>query len=84
MVILQQPASMQVTLLDHVAAFVFERILTKKVLYLFTDQYKPGSIKSLKHEKRKTSDGTMRIRIEKKGTNNRNNGRNNSEMIKIN
>ena len=35
-------------------------------------------------KKRKTSDGTMRIRIEKKGTKNRNNGRNNSEMIKIN
>ena len=84
MVILQQPASIQLTLFDHVGEFVFERVLTKKVLYLFTDQYKPGLIKSLEHEKRKTSDDTMRTRIEKKGTNNRNNGRNNSEMIKIN
>ena len=34
MVILQQPASIQLTLFDRVAEFVFERVLTKKVLYL--------------------------------------------------
>ena len=66
MVILQQPASIQLTLFEHVAEFVFERVLTKKVLYLLTDQYKSGSIKSYEHEKRKAYDATMRVRIEKR------------------
>ena len=66
MVILQQPASIQLTLFDRVAEFVFEIVLTKKILYLVTVQYKPGSIKSLEREKRKASDGTMRAQIEKR------------------
>ena len=84
MVILQQPASIQLTLFEHVAEFVFERVLTKKVLYLLTDQYKSGSIKSYEHEKRKASDATMRVRIKKGNKSSGSNGRNNSEMIKIN
>ena len=66
MVILQQPASIQLTLFDRVAEFVFEIVLTKKILYLVTAQYKPGLIKSLEREKRKASDGTMRAQIEKR------------------
>ena len=66
MVILQQPASIQLTLFDRVAEFVFEIVLTKKILYLVTVKYKPGSIKSLEREKRKASDGTMRAQIEKR------------------
>ena len=66
MVILQQPASIQLTLFDRVAEFVSEIVLTKKILYLVTAQYKPGSIKSLEREKRKAFDGTMRAQIEKR------------------
>ena len=66
MVILQQPASIQLTLFDRVAEFVSEIVLTKKILYLVTVQYKPGSIKSLEREKRKAFDGTMRAQIEKR------------------
>ena len=67
MVILQQLPSIQLSSFGDVAELVFKRVLTKKVVYFVTDQYKPGSIKSLKHEKIKASNGTMRVRIEKKG-----------------
>lgn len=40
--------------------------MTRKVVYFVTDQHKPGSIKSLECEKRKTSDGTMGVQITKK------------------
>ena len=59
MVILQQLASIQLSSFGDVAELVFKRVLTKKVVYFVTDQYKPGSIKSLEREKRKASDGTM-------------------------
>ena len=36
------------------------------MVYFVTDQYKPGSIKSHEREKRKASDGTMQVRIEKR------------------
>ena len=49
-----------------VAELVFKRLLARKVVYFVTDQYKPGSIKSLEREKRIASDGTMWVRIEKK------------------
>ena len=66
MVILQQLASIQLSSFGGVAELVFKRVLTKKVVYFVTDQYKPGSIKSLEREKRKASDGTIRVRIEKR------------------
>ena len=42
-----------------VEELVFKRLLARKVVYFVTDQYKPGSIKSLEREKRIASDGTM-------------------------
>ena len=66
MVILQQLASIQLSSFGDIAELVFKRVLTKKVVYFVTDQYKPGSIKSLEREKRKASDGTIRVRIEKR------------------
>ena len=66
MVILQQLASIQLTTFGDVAELVFKRVLTKKVVYFVTDQYKPGSIKYLEREKRKALNGPMRVWIEKR------------------
>ena len=66
MVILQQLASIQLTTFGDVAELVFKRVLTKKVVYFVTDQYKPGSIKYLELEKRKALNGPMRVWIEKR------------------
>ena len=44
MVILQQLASIQSTSFCDIAEFVFKRVLTTKVLYFVTDQYKTGSL----------------------------------------
>ena len=66
MVILEQLTLIQLTSFGDVAEFVFKRVLTRKVVYSVTDQYKPGSIKSLEREKRKTFDCTIQVRIEKR------------------
>ena len=63
MVILQQLASVQLMSLGDIAELVFKKVLTRRVVYFLTDQYKPG-IKSLEREKRKASDGMMRVRNE--------------------
>ena len=76
MVILQQLASIQLTSLGDVAEFVFQRVLTRKVVYFVIDQYKPGSIKSLELEKRKAPVGTMQVQIEKRSKNDQSNGKN--------
>lgn len=69
MVILKQHVSVQLTKSGDVAEFVFKRVLTRKVIYFVTGQYKPESIKSLEREGRKTSDGTMRVQVEKREQN---------------
>ena len=66
MVILQQLVSIQLISFGDVAEFAFRRVLTRKVVYFITDQYKPGSIKFLECERRKASNGTMRLQIEKR------------------
>ena len=62
----EQLTLMQLTSFGDLAEFVFKRVLTRKVAYFVTDQYKPGSIKSLEREKRKPFDCTMQVRIEKR------------------
>ena len=63
---MQQIAAIQLISIGDVAELVYRRVLTKKMVYFVIDQYKPGSIKSLELEKRKASDSTMRVQIEKK------------------
>ena len=67
MAILQQLVSIQLISFGDVVVFVFKRVLTRKAVYFITDQYNPGSTKSVECERRKASDGTMQLRIEKKG-----------------
>ena len=71
MIILQQLASIELTLFGDDAEFVFKRLLTGKVVYFVTDRYKPGSIKSLERERRKAPDGLTPVRIEKGSKNDR-------------
>ena len=66
MVISQQLASIELTLLSDVAELVSKRVLMRKMVYFVTDQYEPGSIRYLAFEKRKTSDSMMRVRIERR------------------
>ena len=83
MVIMQQLAPIQFMSIDDVAELVFKRVLTMKVVYFVTDQYIPGSIKPLEGQKRKTSNVTIHVRIEKKCKGDWSTGRNTWEMIKI-
>ena len=55
MVILAQLTLIQLASFGDVAEFLFKRVLTRKVVYFVTDQYKPGSIKSLEREKERHS-----------------------------
>ena len=83
-VILQQLVSIQLTSFVHVAEFSFKRILTRKVVYFVTDQYKPGSIKSLERERRKTSIMRCESGLKKGNKCDRSDERNTWEIIRIN
>ena len=63
---LEQLTSMQLTSFGDVVEIVFKRVSTRKGAYFVTDQYKPGSIKSLEREKRKPFDCMIQVRIERR------------------
>lgn len=65
----------------NVAEFAFRRMLTRKVVYLITDQYKPGSTKSLECERSKDLMVQCDFGLKKGSRSNWSNGRNTWKMI---
>ena len=75
MVILEQTL-IQLTSFGDVAEIVFKRVLTRKEVYFVTDQYKPGSIKSLEREKKRHSIVRCKSGLKKGGNSDQSNERN--------
>lgn len=66
MVLLQQLAVVSLPTFADAAGFLIRRIMKKKVVFFVTDEYNPGSIKSFERDRRKSSSGTVRIKIERR------------------
>ena len=66
MVLLQQLTSALLQTFADVSGFLLRRIMKKKIVYFVTDQYKEGSIKTYERQRRKSTTGSLRMKIERR------------------